>query len=111
MFLTICAFYLSQGVCANLAQPYYNDSKVLIHQLSLATQAYFNYSSSYVGSCFDTTAEPDNLGADQGWNFQVCEGGGRDYEYKAMPHIFISAKRKCHTLSVLLLVNLITSHL
>lgn len=61
-----------KGVCANLDQPYYNDSKVLIKQLALATQAFFNYSSSYAGSCFNTRGEPDNLGADQGWNFQAC---------------------------------------
>jgi len=36
-----------------------------------AANVFFNYSSSYKGKCFDINAEPDNLGADMGWNFQV----------------------------------------
>ncbi|XP_067928307.1 lysosomal Pro-X carboxypeptidase-like [Watersipora subatra] len=59
-------------VCSKLQQPYWNDSKVLMQQLALAAQAYFNYSNSFVGTCYNTSGETDTLGADKGWNFQAC---------------------------------------
>lgn len=45
-------------MCANLAEPYWDNPKLLVQQLALAAQQYFNYSSSHSGVCFDTTGGP-----------------------------------------------------